>query len=79
VLSHVGRYAMNAANTVFYDGHEVVDLRLGRDLTNDVAATLIVRNLLDERYARRADFAFGNQRFFPGEERAFELVLAARF
>jgi outer membrane receptor protein involved in Fe transport len=78
-VSHVGRYAMDAANTEFYDGHETVDLRLSRDLSERSFATLIVRNLLDERFARRADFAFGNERFFPGEERAFELVVAARF
>ncbi|MEM1379907.1 MAG: TonB-dependent receptor [Pseudomonadota bacterium] len=77
--SHVGRYAMNAANTVFYEGHDLLDLRLQRSLGDDWALTGIVRNALDTRYARRADFAFGNERFFPGEERAFELVLSAQF
>ena len=27
----------------------------------------MVRNLTDEAYADRADFAFGNERYFPGE------------
>ena len=30
-------------------------------------AFLIVRNLTDEAYADRADLAFGNDRYFPGE------------
>ena len=77
--THVGRYATNAANTVFYDGHDLLDLRVQRSLKEDVALTFITRNLTDERYARRADFAFGNERYFPGEDRAFELVLAAKF
>ena len=29
-----------------------------------------VMNLTDRRYAERADFAFGNARYFPGRERA---------
>lgn len=77
--THVGRYAMNAANTVFYDGHDLLDLRVQRFLSKEVALTFVTRNLTDERYARRADFAFGNERYFPGEERAFELILGAKF
>jgi outer membrane receptor protein involved in Fe transport len=76
---HVGRYAMNAANTVFYEGHDTLDLRIGREIGAGAELTGIIRNLTDERYAKRADFAFGNERYFPGEERAFELVLSARF
>ena len=77
--THVGRYAMNAANTVFYEGHDLLDLRVQRQVTDRASLTLIARNVTDVRYARRADFAFGNERFFPGEERAFEAVLAAKF
>lgn len=76
--THVGRYATNAANSVFYGGHDLLDLRVRKDL-GEVAVTAIVRNVLDRRYARRADFAFGNERYFPGEERAFELVVSAQF
>jgi outer membrane receptor protein involved in Fe transport len=32
-----------------------------------------VRNLTNTDYAERADFAFGNDRYFPGEDRAFSL------
>lgn len=77
--THVGSYPTNASNTVTYEGHDLLDLRVGRDLGERLTGTLIVRNVLDARYARRADFAFGNERFFPGEERAVEFVLAAKF
>ncbi len=39
----------------------------------------ILRNATDERYADRADFAFGSERYFPGEERAAEVVLQVGF
>lgn len=77
--THVGPYFMNAANTVEYEGHDLLDLRVGRELGDRLFMTGIVRNVFDARYARRADFAFGNERFFPGEERAAEIVLTAKF
>jgi iron complex outermembrane recepter protein len=33
--------------------------------------SLRVDNVLDTAYADRADFAFGNYRYFPGRGRAF--------
>ena len=77
--THVGEYPMNAAGTVTYDGHDLLDLRISRALGDKLELTGIVRNATDERYARRADFAFGNERFFPGEEVAGEVVLSAKF
>jgi outer membrane receptor protein involved in Fe transport len=38
-----------------------------------------VRNLLDERYAERADFAFGNYRYFPGAGRSVYGSIGYRF
>ena len=35
-----------------------------------------VHNLTDTRYAERADFAFGNFRYFPGRERSLFIELA---
>ena len=40
---------------------------------------VIVRNLTDEKYADRADFAFGNQRFFPGEPLNVTVGLRKKF
>jgi iron complex outermembrane recepter protein len=64
---YVGEYFTNAANTATYDGHLIAHLR-GAWRFNDTFETfLIVRNLTDERYADRADFAQGADRYFPGE------------
>ncbi|MEM9284385.1 MAG: TonB-dependent receptor [Pseudomonadota bacterium] len=77
--THVGQYETNAANTVSYPGHDLLDLRAEIQLNDRVSIAGIARNVTDQRYARRADFAFGNERYFPGEERAGEVVLRARF
>jgi outer membrane receptor protein involved in Fe transport len=75
--SHVSRYATNAANTRFYPGHDVLDLRGAWRLGPGLALDVAIRNLADVRYAERADFAFGQDRYFPGESRA--LTLGLRF
>jgi outer membrane receptor protein involved in Fe transport len=64
---HVGEYFTDAENLNTYDGHTVFDARARFDLTEQLEVFLIVRNLFDERYATRADFAFGSDRYFPGE------------
>jgi iron complex outermembrane receptor protein len=66
----VGRYFLDAANTASYPGHEVANLRLQWHAGDDLSATLRVDNLFDTAYADRADFAFGNHRYFPGRGRA---------
>ncbi len=66
-VEYVGEYFTNEANTASYDGHTVASARANYDLTDQLEAFVIIRNLTDERYADRADFAFGNHRYFPGE------------
>lgn len=70
---HVGEYATNGANTRFYDGHDLINLRGRYRFSNGVSVFAAVRNLFDERYAERADFAFGNDRYFPGEPRSLSI------
>ncbi|MEO8018461.1 MAG: TonB-dependent receptor [Pseudomonadota bacterium] len=72
--SHVGRYFLDAANTATYPGHTVANLRLNWD-TGPVRVVLHIDNLFDRRYADRADFAFGNYRYFPARGRALFLSL----
>ncbi len=72
-LFHVGRYFLDAANTATYAGHEVVNLRLGWSPREDLRTSLRVDNLFDTAYADRADYAFGNYRYFPGRGRALFL------
>jgi iron complex outermembrane recepter protein len=73
--SHVGRYFVDAANTASYPGHEVFNLNVEWLPHSDLRATLRVDNLLDAAYADRADFAFGNYRYFPARGRAVFLSL----
>lgn len=65
----LGSYFTDAANANFYDGHNLLHLRGEADVTDTLSVFLTLRNVTDALYAERADFAFGNDRFFPGEER----------
>ena len=72
-LFYVDRYFLDAANTASYPGHEVVNLRLAWQPRDDLRASLRVDNVFDTAYADRADFAFGDYRYFPGRPRALFL------
>jgi iron complex outermembrane recepter protein len=76
----IGSYYVDAANAHSYEGHDLLNLRLGWDVTDDWSTGLRVNNLTDRAYADRADFAFGNYRYFPGRERSvfFEVSYRAK-
>lgn len=76
---HMGSYWMDAANTVKYDGHDIFNLRLDYQATENLAVFGKLTNILDRRYADRADFAFGRERYFPGEDRGLILGASLRF
>ena len=65
----IGRYYVDASNQHEYDGHDLLNLRIGYRLLEHWTATLRVNNLTDRAYADRADYAFGNYRYFPGRGR----------
>jgi iron complex outermembrane recepter protein len=65
----VGRYFIDAANAHDYTGHDLLNLRLGWTIRDNWITTLRLNNVTDEAYADRADFAFGNYRYFPGRGR----------
>jgi outer membrane receptor protein involved in Fe transport len=65
----IGKYYVDASNEHTYPGHDLLNLRVAWDFSDNWAATLRLNNVLDEDYADRADFAFGNFRYFPGRER----------
>lgn len=67
---YVGSYFLDAANTAKYPGHKVTDLTLRYSGLGSVTFGLNVDNLFDTAYADRADFAFGNYRYFPARGRA---------
>ena len=65
-------YYTNPENLNEYEGHDLLNLRMRWQLRPDLTLGLNVLNLTDEKYAERADFSFGNDRYFPGEPlRAF--------
>jgi outer membrane receptor protein involved in Fe transport len=64
---YVGEYFTNAANTATYPGHFIAHLRGAWRFSDALEAFVVVRNITDERYADRADFANGADRYFPGE------------
>ena len=76
---HVGRYFTNPGNTAEYPGHDIFVLRGRYDVTDGITLFSRVDNLFDTRYADRADFAFGNERYFPGRPRTLFFGLSSEF
>jgi iron complex outermembrane receptor protein len=76
---HMGRYFIDPSNDHEYEGHDLVNLRLTSQLTPNVRLHGQVKNLLDEEYADRADFAFGDYRFFPGRDRTYQVGVSYQF
>ena len=76
---YTGKYYTDERNNNDYPGHDLVDLTLAREITDGAFLSLRVMNLFNEKYAKRADFAFGNARYFPGEQRHFSLGLKKVF
>ena len=76
---HMGRYYTDAANAHSYPGHDLINLRANWEVTDDVSVFGAVRNLTNTDYAERADFAFGSERYFPGEDRAWEIGVKVSF
>lgn len=68
---HQSKSYLDAANSQRYDGHTLLNWRASMRLVDNVEIFGRVLNLLDEEYAERADFAFGNFRYFPGMPRQF--------
>ena len=74
----MGSYFTDAANDHKYGGHNILHLRAEASLTQTLAAFVTVRNVTDALYAERADYAFGEDRYFPGETRTFGFGLRYR-
>ena len=77
--AHVGEYYADAGNTALYEGHDLIHLRAGYQVSDQAELSLAVRNAFDERFAERADFAFGQYRYFPGESRSVSLALRLQY
>lgn len=76
---HMDNYYVDGANAHDYDGHDLLHLRVKWQANEIISIAGQIRNLTDEAYADRADYAFGSYRYFPGESRNYSLTLSARF
>lgn len=65
----VGRYYVDAINEHDYPGHDLINLRATWSFLPEWHVAVRLNNVFDEAYANRADFAFGNYRYFPGRGR----------
>ncbi|MEM7432888.1 MAG: TonB-dependent receptor [Pseudomonadota bacterium] len=75
----LGPYYLDAENLRDYPGHDIANLRVSYAFAPEWRVTGHLRNITDSRYADRADFAFGNYRYFPGRERELFIRVDTRF
>ncbi|MFV8816394.1 TonB-dependent receptor [Haliea sp. E17] len=66
---YMDNYYVNPDNSAEYDGHSLFNLHLSASVASHWQLGLRVTNLLDEDYAERADFGFGEYRYFVGQPR----------
>lgn len=64
---YLDEYYLEPDNEHQYDGHSLLNLRISSALTPRWSSALRITNLLDTDYAERADFGFGNYRYFVGQ------------
>ena len=76
---HMGSYFTNPGNTASYPGHDIFVLRSSYDVRDGITLFGRVDNIFDTRYADRADFAFGNERYFPGRPRTLFFGVSAEY
>ncbi len=61
----LGDYYLDAENRFCYPGHLLMNLRTRIDLSQRLSVTARFNNLCDGNIADRADYAFGQYRYFP--------------
>lgn len=77
---HMGSYYTDPENLHRYDGHDVLNLRTQWQLCDNIDVSFRMLNVLDERYAERADFSgFAGDRYFPGEPRSVYAAVEYQF
>ena len=76
---HMGSYYQNPENTERYPGHDLLNARVIYSINKRWQASIRVTNITNEDYAERADFAFGDDRYFVGEPRSVFVSVSAEF
>jgi outer membrane receptor protein involved in Fe transport len=74
--THIGEHYLEAANAEKYRGHNLLNVRGVWRMSPQWSVAVRLNNLTDELYADRADFAFGDYRYFPGRDREIYVELA---
>ncbi len=74
-----GRYYLDAENSASYPGHLLWHWRGSWQTNENVRLFARIINLTNRRYAERADYAFGNYRYFVGMPRQLYLGIEAGF
>jgi iron complex outermembrane receptor protein len=77
--NHVGEYYLDTSNEHEYDGHDLFNLRISSNIQDSLALNFQIENIANTAYADRADYAYGDYRFFPGRPRFAELSLSYDF
>lgn len=76
---HMDSYYTDEANTTEYEGHELVNLRYQAEFGENGYYGARITNLFDTDYAERADFGFGQERYFVGEPISLYVNVGQRF
>jgi iron complex outermembrane receptor protein len=76
---HMGDYFLDPANEHEYEGHDLWQLRGAININSHVNLFARIENLTDEKYASRADYAFGSYRYFGGQPRAVHVGVNVNF
>ncbi|WP_245961385.1 TonB-dependent receptor [Thalassotalea euphylliae] len=76
---HMGNYFVNPENTADYEGHNLINLRASVPIATNLTLAAQWLNITDQDYAERADFGFGQYRYFAGEPRSLFVSLSYRF
>ena len=76
---YLDSYYLDPENAHEYHGHSLFNLRITSDFAPRWSAGLRITNLLDEDYAERADFGFGEYRYFVGQPRGAFVELSYQF
>lgn len=75
---YMGSYFTDPENEHSYRGHRLLNFRWQWQATNVWRLGMRLNNLLDEDYADRADFGFGQDRYFVGEPRTAFIELSRK-
>jgi len=74
---HMGRYFVDAENRFDYPGHDLLNLRTAYAANARLTVSARLDNVVGTDVADRADYAFGDYRYFPGRGR--ELFVEFRY